>query len=247
MPAVKIPRTTIERRGSRRAREVRRQIASDVRRAREDAGLSVRRLASAAGLSHSTLLALERESRDPTTEVLARLAVALGMDLGVRLFPGTGPLVRDHLQGAMIATLIEALDPSWRATPEVAVHRPVRGVIDLVLEGAGPPLVACEAQSELRRLEQQVRWSKAKADALAEARQQPVSRLLLLRSTARTRALAVEFRAFLAAAYPATHEQALRALRDGTSWPGDAIVWGHVESGVATIASRPPRSLRTRH
>jgi hypothetical protein len=66
----------------------------------------------------------------------------------------------------------------------MAVHRPIRGVIDLVLERADPPIVACEAHSDLRRLEQQVRWARAKSDALAERRRVTVSRLLLLRATA---------------------------------------------------------------
>jgi hypothetical protein len=81
------------------------------------------------------------------------------MDLGVRLYPGTGPLIRDHLQAAMIEALLQILHPRWRPSPEVWVTRPVQGVIDLVLEAevdddATAPLIATEAQSELRRLEQ---------------------------------------------------------------------------------------------
>jgi hypothetical protein len=67
------------------------------------------------------------------------------------------------------------------------VHRPVRGVIDLVLEDRdGPDTVAPELQSELRRVEQQVRWANQKADALAGLLGQQsrrVTRLLVLRNS----------------------------------------------------------------
>src|SRR5687767_4482596 len=103
----------------------------------------------------------------------------------------------------MIGALLRWLHAIWRPTPEVGVPRPGGGVIDGVLEAPEPPIVACEAQSDLRRLEQQVRWSRAKADALGQARRAEVSRLLLLRNTARTRAVAYEYETVLATAYPA--------------------------------------------
>jgi hypothetical protein len=112
------------------------------------------------------------------------------------------------------------------------------------------PLVACEAGSDLRRIEQQVRWSRAKADALAAARQddegasaRPISRLLLLRSTQRTRAIAAQHGDFLAAAYPAGAADAFAALTGEAPWPGDAIVWCRVEVGRAIILDHPPRGV----
>lgn len=236
-------RTRIERQGSERARQLRADVSSAVRSARQDAGLSLGRLARAAGVSASTLAALERERHDPSTEVLARLGAALGMELSVRLYPGTGPIIRDHLQAAMIEALIGLLDDRWRPLPEVLVRQPVRGVIDLVLDSATPPLVAIEAHSQLRRLEQQVRWSRTKADALATARSEPVGRLLLLRSTAQTRAIASEYEATLSAAYPARTADAYDALVGDRAWPGDAIVWCQVEGGTARILPGPPRNV----
>ena len=61
------------------------------------------------------------------------IAAALGCDLSVRMFPGTGPRIRDRIQVAMSEALLASLHPRWRAAPEVPVYRPVRGVIDLVL------------------------------------------------------------------------------------------------------------------
>jgi transcriptional regulator with XRE-family HTH domain len=253
MSRTRTPRTRIERLGAKSARDTRRSIAADIQSARDDAGLSLRQLAVAAGISHATLLSVEGGSHDPTTEVLARLAAALGMSLSVRLYPGTGPLIRDHLQASMLEALLAIAHPRWRRQPEVAVYRPVRGVIDLVLDALGEPRVATEAQSDLRRIEQQVRWSGAKADALresaaddqdaGEAHARPVSRLLLLRSTTRMRAVVAQHAELLRAAYPARADDAYAALTGEASWPGDAIPWCRVEGGQATVLANPPRGI----
>ena len=88
----------------------------------------------------------------------------------------------------MSEALIDILHPRWSPHPEVPVYRPVRGVIDLVLaDPAARQVVASELQSQLRRIEQQIRWSVQKADALAalaEFEGARVSRLLVVRNTA---------------------------------------------------------------
>jgi hypothetical protein len=165
------------------------------------------------------------------------------MDLSVRLYQGTGPLIRDHIQAAMIEALLGESHERWRPSPEVAVERPARGVIDLVLDAEAEPIVACEAHSELRRLEQQLRWSRAKADALAAARGRPVSRLLLLRSTRRTRALVAEYARTVRAAFPAPTIAAYAALTSEDAWPGDALLWCAVTGTGARILSDPPRGV----
>src|SRR4051794_17996513 len=162
------PRTKITRTGHQRSLELRRQIADEVRRYREDAGLSQRRLATAAGVSQALVSELEAGNGDPGVEVLARIGAALGGRLSIRIDPGTGSPVRDHLQAAIVECIARSAAPRWKRLLEVAVYRPVRGVIDLVLYDADEAtIVATEVQSELRRLEQQLRWLHAKADALA--------------------------------------------------------------------------------
>jgi hypothetical protein len=168
----------------------------------------------------------------------------------VRYFQGTGPLIRDHIQTAMIGALLAIAHERWRPRPEVAVYRPVRGVIDLVLDDGIGTIVACEAQSELRRLEQQIRWSGAKSDALRAnsdggrgVGERRVSRVLLLRSTRSTRAVVAEHANLIAAAYPARIADAYRALMSDAPWPGDALLWCRVEAGRATVLERPPRGI----
>ena len=107
----------------------------------------------------------------------------------------------------MSEALLRELHPRWRATPEVPVYRPVHGVIDLVLEERdGDATVATELHSQVRRVEQQLRWQVQKADALAlqpDQQGRSISRLLVLRNTQATRDVVRAAAATFAAAYPA--------------------------------------------
>jgi hypothetical protein len=196
-----------------------------------------------------TVCEIERGEREGGLEVLSRLAEALGGRLSMWMQPGTGPLVRDHLQAAMIDALVSALDRRWRARLEVHVNDPVRGVIDAVLERESPrDLVACEAHSWLRRIEQQVRWAGAKAAALdairdASASRVVASRLLLLRCTASSRRAAAMYPDLLGAAYPGRCRDALDALTGTAPWPGATVLWMDVVSGRATFRDGPPRGV----
>ena len=216
----------------------------------------MRALALAAGIAPSTQRAIEDGIHSPSIEVLARVAQVLGAGLGVRLYAGTGPRIYDHLQAPMLKALLRDLHPRWTRRLEVPVHGQARGVIDLVLEDASEPaVVACEAQSQLRRLEQQVRWATMKADELAVLRGEAragelvampavVSRLLLLRSTQSTRHIVTEFSDLLATAYPARYADLLAALTGIAPWPGPGLVWCAVDGEGARILERPPRGIR---
>jgi hypothetical protein len=112
--------------------------------------------------------------------------------------------------------------------------------------------VAAEAQSELRRLEQQVRWNAEKSDGLVRrlsgdgtgATDRRVSRLLILRSTVTTREVARRYGTTLAAAYPARTEDVIRALCGPLApWPGAGVVWMQVEGGKASLMRFPPRGV----
>lgn len=125
---------------------------------------------------------------------------------------------------------------------------PARGVIDIVMTDRRSPIViAAEVQSELRRLEQQIRWSSEKADGLSTrlAGDTPgpkeVSRLLILRTTIATREIARRYERTLAAAYPARTNDAFMALTNSAApWPGSVIVWMHVHGNTTTLMSFPP-------
>jgi transcriptional regulator with XRE-family HTH domain len=241
----RMPRS-IETTAHRVAERLARGIGTDIARLREDAGLTRAALATAAGIDAAFLGRIERGEARASTITLARISVALGADLSLRLYPNTGPAVRDRHQAPMIEAVLGVLHPRWRAYPEVVVRSPVRGSIDLGLHYSAARLfVATESQSELGRLEQIFRWSSEKADALPSwtgwsgLGQPPVvvSRLLIVRDTRATRAVAHEFRRTLAAAYPGDSEDALAALTDGAMWPGPAVLWA-VREGAAGAGYR---------
>jgi len=75
------------------------------------------------------------------------------------------------------------------------------------------------------------------------ARQWRVGRLLLLRSTTRTKAVVAQHASLMQAAYPALAADLYAALTSDQPWPGDGLLWCRVEGSHPTILARPPRGL----
>jgi transcriptional regulator with XRE-family HTH domain len=219
------------------AASVRGRLVDDLRRLCTDAGVSTRALAAQSGLDRGYVAAVLRGEASPTIEAYASLGAALGSDLSARYYPNTGPAIRDRHQAPILEGLLGSLHPRWRPYPEVRVREPGRGWIDVVLHDARARLaIATEIQSELRRLEQMIRWSEEKAASLSSwsgwaalGDEPAISRLLLVRRTRATRAVATEFARQLALAYPAHPDDAVAALTGTAPWPGPALVW--VRSG----------------
>jgi transcriptional regulator with XRE-family HTH domain len=249
-------RAKVDLAAERRAGEILRAVAGDLRRLLDDAGMSHASLARAANLSPDTVSRLLRAERGASLETLARLALALDADVSLRLVPGAGVAIHDRVQARMIEAFTRDLHPRWRPFLEVAVRTPARGAIDLVLaDDAGPELIAVEFQSQLRRVEQTIRWSNEKAASLpstdlyrmaaaSSGTPPPVSRLLVIRSSTSTREVVRQLPMLFAAAYPTSSIEAVRALRDGTSWPGAAIAWMYVHGREARLIDGLPRGLR---
>lgn len=234
--------------------ETQRAIGRSLRDLRTDAGLSIAAVAREAGIDRSFLSRIERGDRAAGVAVLTAIATVLGADLSIKAFPNTGPRIRDRFQAPMVETLIRALNNRWIVDPEVVVVHPARGVIDLVLtERTRPLLVASEIQSEIRRLEQQIRWQREKELSLPSADLwrfatadggAATSRLLVLRSTVATREVANRYAATLGAAYPARTRDVVAALvTPDAPWPGPGIAWMRVEGGVVTLLDGPPRGV----
>src|SRR3954447_26897003 len=206
-------RTRLQLEADRRSTELRRSIAAELRRLREDSGITRTAVAVAAGVHPSAVARAEEGTILPTLETYVRLSAALGADFLARPYPSTGPRIRDRHQVRMAELLLGTIHPRWSATPEVPVRRPSRGWVDFVLhDPRADTLVASELESGLRRIEQTLRWSREKADSLPSAREwrrwavggEPeISRLLVVRWTRSNREMAASARRLLREAYPA--------------------------------------------
>lgn len=248
-------RTSLRTRIGRLARDLRRQIGSEIRRLRVDANLSQQALASAADIDQGYLSQIEAGIREPSLAVLLAIGDVLGADLVVHLYPTTGPRIHDRIQAAMIEGLLGILHHRWKRLVEVPVRRPARGFIDAVIaDPIAGYVLAVEAQSQIRRVEQQLRWSADKAESLPSAAIWPVvapadrppatiSQLLLLRSTRPMRELARAYESTLASAFPARATDVRRSLTEEGQWPGSGILWVAVEGGVGRILDHPPRGV----
>jgi len=210
-------------------------------------------LARLVNVHPSHIARIESATTKPSLDVLTAIGVALGADLSVRYFPGSGPRLRDRFQALMVETLLGTLDPRWSVELEVPITQPSRGVIDVVLTDRRRSVtVAAEVQSQIRRLEQQIRWNTEKADGLARRISrdgrgpvdQVVSRLLILRSTVATREIARRYAATLSSAYPARTEDVVLALTSSDApWPGSGVLWMRVDGSDATVMRFPPRGV----
>lgn len=249
-----ISQATVRRETDLRMRRFRLRVGEEIRRLRLDAGLTLTELGGVTEIHRSHLTRIEAGVATPSLEALVAIGVALGADLSLRYFAGAGPRLVDRFQAPMVECFLRRLDPRWSVRLEVPVLTPARGVVDAaLLDRVTPTAVATEFQSELHRVEQQLRWNAEKAEGLADrlAKDQSaggvqvVSRLLVLRSTSRTREIARQYEATLKTAYPANARDVIEALTTPSCpWPGPGIAWMRVEGGVATLLDGPPRGVR---
>ena len=187
-----------------------------------------------AGIDQSVLSRVEAGSLSPTLETYARIAAALGADLAARVYPQTGPRIRDRHQVRMADVVIASLHPRWQVTPEVAVRRPVRGWIDLALhDPAAHLVVATELESDLHSARAaHPRGAPQKADAIGAG-----SRLLVVRWTRHNRAVVEAARRLLREAYPADPRDALDAITGTATWPGPALLWARIDRGRSELVA----------
>ena len=247
-----VSRTSLRTANGRKTREVNRAAVLDIDRLRQDAGMSVRRLAQEASIDAGYLSQLFAGLRSPSTAVLVALTTVLGADLSIRVYPTTGPTVRDAIQARIGEELLRIAAPTWKRSIEVPIYRPARGFIDIVFdEPLQSVTVATEIQSRIDRLEQQIRWAQDKAQSLPSAdlwrfidQERSISRMLVLRSSQATRAMARRFSSTLAAAYPAPTQKVFTALTvPGAPWPGSGILWADVRGDEVRVLDRPPRGI----
>jgi transcriptional regulator with XRE-family HTH domain len=244
-----VPTQGFERAVARATTNANAAFGLDTVRLREDAGVTRAQLARAAGINDSYLFRIERGLAEPSIGTCVRLALALGADLAHRLYPTTGSTIRDRHQAPIAEEILGILSPRWRPFLEIAVRRPSRGWVDLGLHAPHESVfVATEIQSDLRRLEQLLRWSEEKAASLpswegfAHLGSPSISRLLVVRETRANRATAREFQRVLRTAYPAHGDDAIESLTRDAPWPGPTLLWAardRTRPSAYRIVSRP--------
>ena len=164
----RLPNRTQRQAAARVASRARAKLVEDIERLCSDAGIPLETLANAAGVPGSYLRRIMAGQAHASIETYAKLSLPLGADLATRLYPNTGPLIRDRHQALILEALLAVLHPRWHPTTEVGVTRPARGWIDVVLqEERDRRVVAVEIESDIRRIEQQVRWAQMKAEIAA--------------------------------------------------------------------------------
>jgi transcriptional regulator with XRE-family HTH domain len=218
---------------------------------REDAGISQRRIAADAGIDHAHWSQVERGIREPSITMLTTIGAALGADVSVRLYQRTGPRLRDGIQARILEEFLSIVNPGWDRLVEVPVSRPARGVIDAVLVGPSRDVVVTiEVQSELRRLEQLIRWTNEKSMSIPSAAfwermsgDQVVVRLLVVRSTRANREVVERFKSTLEAVYPGRSSDAHSALTTSTAAFDSTLLWARVDGDAVTLLERPPRGI----
>ncbi len=209
-------------------------------------------MARDADVSHAMLQEVETGAREPSISFLCAVGATLGADVGLRLYPTTGPRVRDHIQSRIVEEVLRVAHGRWKAFVEVPVYRPAQGRIDVVLvDRDARVVVAVEVHSQLLRVEQQLGWAALKAESLPSATMwstvdpsSQVVRLLVLRSTRSTREVVTGAEATFSAAYGAPARDAFGALTGSVPWPGAAVLWADVDADSVRILERQPRNVR---
>jgi transcriptional regulator with XRE-family HTH domain len=195
------------------------RAGSEIREAREGAGIGLRDAAASVGLGYRTLARIERgEAPAVTVRQLCLAAESVGLELGARLYPGGDP-VRDAAQIRLLGRLRACLPSGvpWRT--EVPIPLPGdRRAIDAVAVLA-EATVGFEAETRLADLQAVTRR------VLLKKRDAGLDRLVLVVNDTRAnrRALALH-RDDLRASFPLDARPALRSLRLGAPPDEDAIV-----------------------
>lgn len=192
-------------------------VGRELRAARTTRGLSQASVARGAQISQSQLSEIERGlHRLVSVVTLFRVAGAVGLDLGLRAFPGGQP-VRDRAHVTLIERFKVAVGPGWRWSSEVPL--PIAGdrrAWDRVMRGFG---LVIGVEGETRPTDMQELGRRL----ALKKRDGGVDRLILVMPNSAWCRQVIAMND-LGGAFPVPGKTALAALREGRDPGGDAIV-----------------------
>ncbi|MGI8703654.1 MAG: helix-turn-helix transcriptional regulator [Candidatus Limnocylindrales bacterium] len=226
--------------GDRELRRAAARFGEEIRAFRLRARLSQAQVARAVGAARSVICALE--AGDPGVNMRTRFRVAslLGADMRLALYPSAPPMIADPVQARIVERLVAACHSSWHTTVEAPVPGVGRRSSDLRLANEDD-IVLFEVETRLRSWEAILRECHDKREAVIASRPNTRVHVALVLPTSRHhRHLVRGHPATVRSAFPATSAEALRALMQGGTWPGDAIVWVRSDGELVGWPERQP-------
>jgi transcriptional regulator with XRE-family HTH domain len=213
-------RETRRQRGHRRGEELLRRAISELRTARQTAGVSQGQLGAHIGSAQSEISRLEagRFLNVPVT-TLSEIASAVGMELHLSLHP-IGDPIADKAQQPLISRFLGGVAvPPYRIFREALLPSPGdRRAWDVLLR-LDSSLVGVEAETRVRDVQALTRRIREREhDGGVD------HVLLVLSDTAHNRWLAAQVREALGERYAKSPASVLAALRSGRPIPSSAVI-----------------------
>ncbi|MEP6470134.1 MAG: helix-turn-helix transcriptional regulator [Chloroflexota bacterium] len=212
------------REGRNRAEFLVRRFGTELRVARVTAGLTQSRLAELAGVSQSFVSLVERGRRAADWRLACGLALAVGHDLSLRLFPARSVSLRDSGQFVAVQRIVSNAHESWHARMEAPVAAGDSRAADLLLIGARE-ILHVEVERALVDFQAQLRAAQRKRSVLADSFDSPVRLVIAIPGTRRARRLVDALRPGIRAALPRTSAQTWSAIRAGAPLDGDGLLF----------------------
>lgn len=99
--------TNLQRLARARARDLRRKVGEQLTDLRAERELSLREVGRGVRVDASVVARAQTGDANLTLDALAAIATALGAEASVRLYPATGPRLRDHVQVELLEALLQ--------------------------------------------------------------------------------------------------------------------------------------------
>jgi transcriptional regulator with XRE-family HTH domain len=208
----------------RRLRLAAQRLGADLRTVRIGLGWSQATVARRAGVSQPTVSRLEAGDPRPSVVIVSHVAMALGLDLPLRAYPGSGIRLRDSGQLALAETVRRRAHSAWRIALEAPTSDDGKQAADLVLFGRGHA-IHIELESRLVVVQAQLRSAGLKRDSLQQRHDIPVGLVIGLGDTHHNRGAVHAHRRLLGAALPATPREVWHAIETGMRIERDGLLW----------------------
>lgn len=207
-------------------------VAGEVKAARAHRGDTRKVVGARAGVSADSVRRVEIGDPHVQLNTLCGVGEAVGLDVVVRVYPRSGPSLRDAGQLTVAQILRSVAHRTWHF--EVEVSAGVHGeAIDVCMFGP-TEILAIEIDRLLLDFQDQYRRNSIKREHVAQHHRRPVRLVMVVQDTDRNRHAVQAHRAFIQSVLPAGSREVLASLRSGKPLMRDGILWIRPD--------RPPRT-----